>query len=69
MKHKQQCGEQDITSSRLSNESQLYCMKPFHENPLCFQKYADFEADNDFDKTQIGNKTTNIDKENPLLNG
>ena len=31
--------------------------------------YADFEADTEKDNSSIGNKTTNIYKQNPLLNG
>ena len=43
--------------------------KHFHENPLYFRIYADFEADNEKDNSNIGNKTTNIYKQNPVLNG
>ena len=41
--------------------------KHFHENPLYFRIYADFEAPNEKDNSNIGNKTTNI--YNPVLNG
>ena len=34
IKHKQQCGEHDIASLRLSKESHLYWKKPFHKNPI-----------------------------------
>ena len=43
--------------------------KHFHKNPLYFRIYADFEADNEKDNSKIGNKTTNIYKQNPVLNG
>ena len=43
--------------------------KHFHKNTLYFQLYADFEADNEKDKSSKGNKTTNIYKQNPVLNG
>ena len=43
--------------------------KHFHENPLCFRIYADFEVNNKIDNCNIGNKTTNIYKLNPVLNG
>ena len=69
IKHNQQCGEQDITSLRLSNESHVDWKKHFHKNPLYFRIYADFEADNEIDNSSIGNKTTNIYKQNPVLNG
>ena len=43
--------------------------KHFHKNPLYFRIYADIEADNEKDNSSIGNKTTNIYKQNPVLNG
>ena len=43
--------------------------KHFHKNPLYFRLYADFEADNEIDNSNIGNKATNIYKQNPVLNG
>ena len=43
--------------------------KHFPENPLYFTFIADFEADNEFNKYNIGNKTTNIHKQNSILNG
>ena len=69
MKHKPKCENNDITSIKTSNESHLYWKKHFHKNPLYFRIYADFEADNEKDDTIVGNKTTNIYKQNPVLNG
>ena len=43
--------------------------KHFHKNPLYFRVYADVEADNEKDNSIIGNKTTIIYKQNPVLNG
>ena len=43
--------------------------KHFHKNPLYFRIYADFEADNEKYDSSIGNKTTNIYKQNPMLIG
>ena len=43
--------------------------KHFHENPFYFRIIADFEADNEIDGSNIGNKTTNIYKRNRVLNG
>ena len=43
--------------------------KHFLKSPLYFRIYADFEADNGKDNSIIGNKTTNIYKQNPVLNG
>ena len=68
-KHKQKCGEENITSIKTSNESHLHWKNHFHKNPLCFRIYADFEADNENDNSITGNKTTNIYKQNPILNG
>ena len=69
MKHKEKCGDDNITVIRTSNESHLHWKKHFHMNPLYFRIYADFEADNEKDNSIIRNKTTNIYKQNPVLNG
>ena len=69
MKHKPKCENNDITTIRTSNESHIYWKKHFHKNPSYFRIYADFEADNEKDNSIIGNKTTNIYKQNPVLNG
>ena len=62
IKHKQKCGEYNITTIKTSNKSHLSWKKHFHKNPLNFRIYADFEADNEKDNSIIGNKTTNIYK-------
>ena len=69
IKHKPKCENNNITTIRTSNESHLHWKKHFHKNPLYFRIYADFEADNEKDNSIIGNKTTNIYKQNPVLNG
>ena len=69
MKHKEKCGDDNITSIKTSNESHIQWKKHFHKNPLYFRIYADFDADNEKDNSIIGNKTTNIYKQNPVLNG
>ena len=69
VKHKPKCENNDITTIKTSNESHLHWKKHFHKNPLYFRKYADFEADNEKDISSIGNKTTNIYKQYPVLNG
>ena len=68
MKHKENCGYDNTTSIKTSNESHLHWKKHFHKNPLYFRIYADFEADNEKNNSNIGNKTTNIYKQNPVLN-
>ena len=69
IKHKQQCGEKEISSVRTSLEAHLYRKIHFHKNPIFFRVHADFGADNEKDNSSIGNKTTNIYKQNPVCNG
>ena len=69
MLHKLKYGEDDMCSIRTSDESHIYWRKHSHRNPLYFRKYADFEADNESDTSSVGNKTTNVYKQNPKLNG
>ena len=69
MKHNQKCGDDNITTIKTSNESHLHWKKHFHKNQLYFRIYADFEADNEKDDSVVGNKTVNIYKQNPVLNG
>ena len=69
IKHKQKCGDDNITTIKTSNESHLHWKKHFHKNPIYFRIYADFEADNEKDNSSVGNKTTNIYKQNPVFNG
>ena len=69
MKHKENCGDDNITVIKTSNESHLHWKKHFIKNPLYFRIFADFEADKEKDNSIIGNKTTNIYNQNPVLNG
>ena len=69
MKHKQKCGDADIPTIKTSNESELHWNKHFHKNPLFFRIYAYLEADNEKKYSSIVKKTTNIKKQNPILNG
>ena len=69
MKHKEKCGDDNLTVIRTSNESHLHWKKHFHKNPFYFRICADFETDNEKDISIIGNKTINIYKQNPVLNG
>ena len=69
IKHKPKCENNDITTIKTSNKSHLHWEKHFHKNPLYFRIYADFEADNENDDSVVGNKTTEIFKQNPVLNG
>ena len=69
IKHKQKCGEDNITTIKTSPDSHLHWKKHYHKNPLNFRIYAGFEADNEKDNSSIGNKTTNFYKQNPVLNG
>ena len=67
--HKENCRDDNICTIRTSNESHLYWKKHFHKNLLFFRIIADFEADNEIDDSNIGKKTTNFYKQNPVLNG
>ena len=67
--HKEKCGDDNICTIRTSNESQLYWKKHFHKNPLYFRIIVLFKAENEIDNSSVGNKTTNIYKQNPVLNG
>ena len=69
MKHKQKCGEDNITTTRTSSESYLHWKNQFHKNPFYFRIYADFEADNEKNNSSIGKITTHIYEQNPVLNG
>ena len=69
MKHKQKCGVDNVTTIKTSPDSHLHWKKHFHKNPLYFGIYADFEADNEKDNSSTGNKTTNIYRQNAVLNG
>ena len=69
MKHKPKCENIDNTTIKTSSESHLNWKKHFHKNPFYFRFYADFEADNEKNNSIIGNKTTKIYKQNPVLNG
>ena len=67
--HKPKCENNDITTIRTSSDSHLHWKKHFHKNPLYFRIYADFESDNEKVNSSMGNKTTIIYKQNPILNG
>ena len=67
--HKENCGDGFICTIRTSSESHLYLKKLFYKNPIFFKIYADFEADNEIDNSNVGDKTTNNCKQNPVLNG
>ena len=56
MKHKQNCGEDNITTIKTSNEPNLHWKKHSHKNPLYFRIYINFEGDNEIDKSSIGNE-------------
>ena len=68
-KHNQRRERQEITSIGRSNESNIYWKKNFHKNPFYSRINTDYEADNEIDKSNIGNKTTNIYKQNPVCDG
>ena len=65
--HKRLCKENQ--KLKTSPESHIYWKKYFQKNKLYFRVYADFEADNKKEDTSIGDKTTNIYKQEPVCNG
>ena len=67
--HKPKCENNDITTKRTSSESHIQWKKQFHKQPLYFRIYADFEADIEKDNSSLGNKTTNIYRQNPVFSG
>ena len=67
IKHEQQCVQKEKTSIRTPPESHLHWKNLFHNNPIDFTIYADFDADNEKDTSSIGDKTTNIYKKNPVI--
>ena len=67
--HKGKRGDENICTIKTSNESHLSWKKRFQKNPLYFRIITDFEADNEVDGSNIGNKTTNIYQQNPVLSG
>ena len=66
--HKEKCGEDNICTIRTSSDSHFFWKKHFHKNPLYFRIFADFETDNEIDNSRLGKKSTNIYKQNPVLN-
>ena len=67
IKHKNLC--QENQKLKISPNSHIYWKKYFQKNKLYFRIYADFEADNKKGNTNIGDKTTNIYKQEPVCNG
>ena len=69
VKRTERCRQQYITAIRVSKEIQLMWKKHFHKIPLYFRIYGDFECNNKIEGSHIGNKTTNIFKQNTMCNG
>ena len=68
--HLQKSGQQEITSIKLGKESHIHWRDQFHKIPLYFRIGANFEANIEIvDGKVVANKTTNIYKQNPVLNG
>ena len=63
------CENYDKTTIRTSTESHLHWKDHFHKNLIIFRIYVDFAADNEIDNSSIESKTTNIFKQNPIMNG
>ena len=65
--HKPKYENYDITTIITSSESHFHWNNHFHKNPLNFRKNADFEADKEFDNSNIRNKTTSIYEQNLVV--
>ena len=68
MMYKPKCENYDITTIGTSSESYLHWKNHFHKNPLYFRIYAGFEADNEIDNSNLGDKINIMYKQNPILN-
>ena len=66
---KEKCGDDNICTIRTSNEPHLFWKKQFRKNPLFFRIIADFEAHNEIDGSNEGDKTAKFYKQNPVLTG
>ena len=60
----QKCGQQEITSRKLDDESHNNWKDHFRMNPFYFRVIFVFEADKEIDKSNIGNKISNIYEQN-----
>ena len=60
-----------ITYVLLEHQMNLifFWKKHFHKNPLYFRIFAHFEADNEIDNSNVGDKTIIIYKQKPVLHG
>ena len=67
VKHKKLCKENQ--QLKTSTNSHIYWNKYYQKNKLYFRIYADFEADIKKENIKIGDKTTNIYKQEPVCNG
>ena len=67
--HKPKCENIEVTTIRTSPDSHLHWKNHFQRNPFYFRIDADFEVDIEIDNSSRDNKTTNIYKQNPVLNG
>ena len=68
-KHKERREQQDFTAIRFFSDKHLTWKKHYRKVPLYFRKNADFECNNEKDNSIMGEKTTNIYKQNPVCNG
>ena len=69
MLNKPKCENIDITTIRTSPETHIHWKDRFYKNPLFCRIYADFEADKEKHNSNIGYKTTNFYKQDPVING
>ena len=63
---KTKCEKFEINTIRTSSDSHLLWKDHFYKKPFYHKIDADFEADNEIDNSNIGNKTTSFYKQNPV---
>ena len=66
---KPKCEKYDKTTIITLSDSHLPRKIHFHKNPIYRRIYADSEGDDEIDCSSIGNRTINIHRQNPILNG
>ena len=69
MTRKPKCEINEITTIKTSSKSHPHWKDHFHKTPLYFSVIADFKVDNEIVNSNIGNKTTNVYKQNSVCNG
>ena len=65
-KHKDRCEERDFPSTKISIDTNIKWKNHNQKVPSYFKINADFKCINEKDNSTIGEKSTNIFKQNPV---